>query len=312
MEYLRELLPAGTELKVVVAYDVRQYSDLRGMYPPEVPNPLLGFTSKDFAHIAASVYCAAGVKVYLLPDELDDYISTPELSFLIRRYGAHGGLNVSASHNHPDDNGGKFYNMRGGQEVPPYDEQMVKIVERITDVNGMAYDDALVSGLIYPITPGDRHAYIDLNLGLRLRKGPGVAKIVYSPLHGTGRNTVGRCLQAMGFEMDKQYFEVPEQRAQRAQPRRIEVAAAGERRQGHVEPTYFVGPEAAFRQRHHVRLVRLAVEAAQQLHQLVLGAALPQLADDVRDPRPSGRHRSVPRSRRPSRRAGPSAAAPGP
>ena len=215
VEYLRALLPADTQLKVVVAYDVRQYGDLRGMHPPEVPNPLLGFTSKDFAHIAASVYCAAGVKVYLLPDELDDYISTPELSFLIRRYGAHGGLNVSASHNHPDDNGGKFYNMRGGQEVPPYDEQMVKIVERISDVNGMAYDDALVSGLIYPITPHDRQAYVELNLGLRLRSGAGVAKIVYSPLHGTGRNTVGRCLQAMGFEEGKQLFTVEAQREYR-------------------------------------------------------------------------------------------------
>ena len=215
VEYLRRRFPDESDLKVVVAYDVRRYSDLRQHYPPDVPNPVLGLSSKDFAHIAASVYCAAGVVVYMLPDELDDYLSTPELSFLIREFEAHGGLNVSASHNHPDDNGGKFYNSRGGQEIPPYDEEMVKIVETITDVNSMPYEKALESGLIRPITDAHRQAYVDLNLSLRLRSEPGHAKIVYTPLHGTGRNTVARCLQAAGFEEGKQFFTVEAQRPYR-------------------------------------------------------------------------------------------------
>ncbi|MDA1314952.1 MAG: phospho-sugar mutase [Acidobacteria bacterium] len=209
--YLRERLGADAQLKVVVAYDVRQYADLRQLYPPGVPNPVMGMSSKDFAHIATAVYCAGGVQVHILPDDLNDYISTPELSFLIRRFGAHGGLNTSASHNHPDDNGGKFYNDRGGQEVPPYDEQMVKIVEGIETADIMPYDEAWRSGLVHAINPADRQAYIDLNLALRLRSGTGGAKIVYTPLHGTGRNTVGACLQAMGFEEGKQFFTVPSQ-----------------------------------------------------------------------------------------------------
>ena len=215
VEYLRRRFPDESDLKVVVAYDVRRYSDLRQHYPADVPNPVLGLSSKDFAHIVASVYCAAGVVVYMLPDELDDYLSTPELSFLIRRFEAHGGLNVSASHNHPDDNGGKFYNSRGGQEIPPYDEEMVKIVETITDVKRMPYEKALASGLIRPITVAHRQAYVDLNLSLRLRSEPGGAKIVYTPLHGAGRNTVGRCLQAAGFEEGKQFFTVEAQRPYR-------------------------------------------------------------------------------------------------
>ena len=215
VEYLRRRFPEESDLKVIVAYDVRRYSDLRQHYPADVPNPVLGLSSKDFAHIAASVYCAAGAVVYMLPDELDDYLSTPELSFLIRRFEAHGGLNVSASHNHPDDNGGKFYNSRGGQEIPPHDEEMVKIVETITDVKSMPYEKALESGLIRPITDAHRQAYVDLNLSLRLRTEPGGAKIVYTPLHGTGRNTVGRCLQAAGFEEGKQLFTVEAQRPYR-------------------------------------------------------------------------------------------------
>jgi phosphoglucomutase/phosphomannomutase len=212
VQYLRQRFPKEKELKVVVAYDVRCYADLRQLYPPDVPNPVKGLSSKNFAHYAAAVYCKAGVVVYMLPDELNDYISTPELSFLIRRYGAHGGLNVSASHNHPDDNGGKFYNDKGGQEVPPYDEQMVTIVETITDVDSMTYDDARKTGLIRTVTAEGRQAYIDLNLSLRLGPEPRGAKIVFSPLHGTGINTVGRCLTAMGFEEGKTFFPVEAQR----------------------------------------------------------------------------------------------------
>jgi phosphoglucomutase/phosphomannomutase len=211
VEYLRRRFPNERELKVVVAYDVRCYSDLRQLYPAEVPNPVKGLSSKDFAHFAAAVYCKAGLAVYMLPDDLNDYISTPELSFLIRRYGAHGGLNVSASHNHPDDNGGKFYNDKGGQEVPPYDEQMVKIVETIADVDSMTYEEAHKTGLIRLIKPEDRDAYIELNLNLRLGRKLSGAKIVFSPLHGTGINTVGRCLTAMGFEEGKHFFPVAEQ-----------------------------------------------------------------------------------------------------
>ena len=213
--YLRERLGADAALKVVVAYDVRRFADLRQLYPKDIPNPVMGLSSKDFAQTSTAVYCAGGVEVYMLPDALEDYISTPELSFLIRRYSAHGGLNTSASHNHPDDNGGKFYNDRGGQEVPPYDEQMVKIVEGIESVDIMPYDEALSSGLVHPITPEDRKAYVDLNLGLRLGSGTGGAKIVYTPLHGTGRNTVGACLQAMGFEEGKQFFTVESQKEYR-------------------------------------------------------------------------------------------------
>ncbi len=212
VEYLRKQLGGETELKVVVAYDVRVFNNLRGTYPTDLPNPLIALSSKDLAHIAASVYCAAGVTVYMLPDEPADFISTPELSYLIRRYGAHGGLNMSASHNHPDDNGGKFYNKDGGQEIPPNDEQMVRIVEAISDVESIPYDEVIQSGLLRTITDEDRRAYIDLNLGLRLESSAGPANFVFTGLHGTGLNTVGRCLREMGYQEGEQFFVVEEQR----------------------------------------------------------------------------------------------------
>jgi phosphoglucomutase/phosphomannomutase len=113
----------------VVAYDVRVFNDIRGTYSRDLPNPLLGVTSRDFAKLAAEVYTANGIRVWMPDPSEGQYLSTPELSFSIRHLKAQGGLNISASHNHPDDNGAKIYNDKGSQEVPPVDEALAKIVE---------------------------------------------------------------------------------------------------------------------------------------------------------------------------------------
>ena len=110
---LKEAYP-GEDVVVVVAFDVRLYLDLRGVYDAALPNPLIDMSSADFAAEAAGVYAANGIRVLILDPRGGDYMSTPELSLAIRNNKAHGGLNVSASHNHPDDNGGKFYNRHGG------------------------------------------------------------------------------------------------------------------------------------------------------------------------------------------------------
>ena len=52
--YLQESL-AEARLSVVIAYDVRVFQDLRGLYNPDLPNLLLGMTSRDFACVAAGV-----------------------------------------------------------------------------------------------------------------------------------------------------------------------------------------------------------------------------------------------------------------
>jgi hypothetical protein len=59
---------------------------------------------------------------------------TAELSFTIRYLRAHGGLNISASHNPPDDNGGKFYDEHGGQPVPPDDQIMADLVDQVAHI----------------------------------------------------------------------------------------------------------------------------------------------------------------------------------
>src|SRR5262245_42868714 len=108
-EYLKEQFPGIDALSVIVAYDVRRFQDQRQQYNPSLPNPVLGLSSRDLAHHAVGIYVANGIHATILSPDSTRYLATPELSFLIRQLRAHGGLNISASHNPPDDNGGKFY-----------------------------------------------------------------------------------------------------------------------------------------------------------------------------------------------------------
>jgi len=122
--WLRRRLPSK-DLSVCIGYDVRRFADRGGVYLADVPNPVLGLTSRDLAIHAARAYAEAGVAVWL-PSE--GHLSTPELSYAVRQLGADGGLVISASHNPPDDNGLKVYGADGGQLVPPADEALLQCV----------------------------------------------------------------------------------------------------------------------------------------------------------------------------------------
>ena len=197
--YLSERFP-GVQRSVVVAYDVRCFQDLRGVYDPSQPCSLRGLSSRDFAEMAAEVYAGNGIDVWMLPRGSQTWLSTPELSFAIRYLQASGGLNLSASHNPPDDNGAKVYNHHGGQEIPPFDAQLVDEVERVERIHRKPWDQAVASGRIKSL-PDDLHqAYVALNTDL-FAPASTTARVVFSPLHGTADTTVGDVLRAAGFEV---------------------------------------------------------------------------------------------------------------
>lgn len=200
-DYLKSLYE-GRSVAVVVAYDVRQYNDLRGVYTGETNNPLQGLTSIDFARIAAEVYAANGIAVHMpvmQPEPV--FLTTPELSFSIRKLNAQGGLYISASHNHPDDNGGKIFNARGGQEVPPSDHRMASFVAAVTDVHRLDLREARARGLIKDISPAVHRSYIDLNAALGFDRQKRGARVAFTPLHGTGMTSVYEALQQAGFDV---------------------------------------------------------------------------------------------------------------
>lgn len=153
--------------------------------------------SRKFAEIAANVFAANDIKVYLFADMRP----TPELSFAIRHLGCQGGVVCTASHNPKEYNGYKAYWDDGAQLVPPHDKNVITEVEKILSVGevkwsggesnikivGKEIDDAyleMVKGLsVYPEAIAAQH---DL-------------KIVYTPIHGTGIKLVPAALQKFGF-----------------------------------------------------------------------------------------------------------------
>jgi phosphoglucomutase/phosphomannomutase len=200
VNYLRRRFRTGS-LRIVVAFDVRVFRDLRGLYDPAVPNPLLGLSSRDLARLATAIYAANGVEVHTVPGDGDYYLSTPELSFAIRHLRAHGGLNISASHNHPDDNGAKFHMPSGGQPVPPDDEDLAKEVEAVTSVPAADFDEALRAGRVHWWEAPLHARYLEASLSRSIDPSARRALIAYTPLHGTGLHTVGDVLPQAGFEM---------------------------------------------------------------------------------------------------------------
>ena len=173
-DYVKEQL--GEEgLSCAIAYDTRH-------------------KSRHFAELCASIMAAAGFKVYFL----DDYRSTPELSFLVRWKSCSCGIMVTASHNPPSDNAVKVYWSTGGQILPPHDKAVIARVMNVDDVQRVDFNEALTAGKIEIVTAATDVAFWD-ELKRQAFPGPRELKLIYSPLHGVGASAVLPALEADGF-----------------------------------------------------------------------------------------------------------------
>lgn len=200
-EYLKQRFPGEQNLRVVLAFDVRQFEDKRGVYNPSLPNPVLHLSSREFCQHAAGVYAANGVTPVILPADSKRYVPTPELSFTIRYLRAHGGLNMTASHNPPDDNGSKFYDDRGSQLVPPEDQLMSEMVETVTSIRHVAFAEAARAGKVQFLDDAPHRAFIELCRRESVVPPPkrDEIRVVFTPLHGCGYFCAGEVLEAQGF-----------------------------------------------------------------------------------------------------------------
>ncbi len=202
-QHLRHAFPNRTDLAVVVANDVRLFKDIAGVYRFLGPNhPLLGTSSRSLAKLACEIYAGNGIVAYLAEPQSDGAVlTTPELSFLINQLKAAGGINLSASHNPPDDNGVKVYDRFGSQPVAPDDQMLVDAMTRATSVRTLPFDRAVEQGLIRDIPADLREAYAETYVGLygALYEPKPDLPVVYTPLCGCGLNTVGRVLTRLGF-----------------------------------------------------------------------------------------------------------------
>ena len=188
---------------------MRQFEDKRSVYNPALPNPQLHLSSRSFCQYAAGIYAANGIHAHILPADSKKYLSTPELSFSIRFLVAHGGLNMTASHNPSDDNGSKFYDERGAQPVPPEDQLMSEFVDRVKAIKHLPWQEAVRSGKVHYLEESSHHAYIELCRKQSLIPPPRFdeIRVVFTPLQGVGGMCAGEVLEAQGFRP----IPVPEQ-----------------------------------------------------------------------------------------------------
>ena len=87
--------------------------------------------SRMFAERVADIFASNGIKVFLF----DALRPTPELSFAIRQLKCQSGVMVTASHNPKEYNGYKAYWSDGSQVTAPHDTNIIKEVEKITEVS---------------------------------------------------------------------------------------------------------------------------------------------------------------------------------
>ncbi|TWP48275.1 phospho-sugar mutase [Lentzea tibetensis] len=145
--------------------------------------------SEDFASAAASVLAGAGYDVRVLPGPLP----TPVLAFLVRKHKAVAGVQITASHNPPADNGYKLYLTGGSQIVPPEDRE----IERAIALVPAAVSVPLSSS--YSVVPDvEIESYLERVASLP-RGVSRELKVALTPMHGVGGQMAVDALRRAGF-----------------------------------------------------------------------------------------------------------------
>lgn len=185
--YINKEFASLPQRKVVIGHDCRN-------------------NSRQFAETVANIFSANGIKAYLF----DDLRPTPEVSYAIRHFGCQSGVVITASHNPKAYNGYKAYWNDGAQVTAPHDTNIIDEVNKITSVSDIKFkgNPALVEIIGEEVDT----LYLDevkkLSLDPEVIKRQSDLKIVYSPIHGTGKTLVPWALRNIGFT---NIINIPEQ-----------------------------------------------------------------------------------------------------
>ena len=185
--YLKKAFADLPQIKVAIGHDCRN-------------------NSRKFAEVAADVFSANGIKVYLF----DALRPTPEVSFAIRELGCQSGVILTSSHNPKEYNGYKAYWNDGAQMIAPHDKNTIDEVNKITSVKDVKFRGN--AELIEIIGEEIDRRYLDriktLSLSPEAIAHHHDMKIVYTPIHGTGVKLIPASLKNFGFT---NIIHVPEQ-----------------------------------------------------------------------------------------------------
>ena len=171
----------------------------------ENPSVCIGYDSRIksdvFARVAAGVFAANGVKVFIWPR----LMPVPTVSFAVRHLGADAGVMITASHNPSKYNGYKVYGADGCQITTQAAAQVLAEIEKLDlfrDVHTGSFEEYLEKGWISYIPEETYTAFVENVKAQSVLFGEDVNKataIVYSPLNGAGRWPVLRTLSEMGY-----------------------------------------------------------------------------------------------------------------
>ncbi|MFF6875735.1 MULTISPECIES: phospho-sugar mutase [unclassified Streptomyces] len=147
--------------------------------------------SHDFAQDTAAVMTGAGLRAAVLPRPLP----TPVLAFAIRHLGAVAGVEVTASHNPPRDNGYKVYLGDGSQIVPPADIDIAAEIAAVPSLTTVrrptegweTLDDSVLD------------AYLARTDAVLSEGSPRTARTVYTAMHGVGKDVLLAAFARAGF-----------------------------------------------------------------------------------------------------------------
>lgn len=147
--------------------------------------------SADFARDTAAVMTGAGLRAAVLPRPLP----TPVLAFAIRHLGAVAGVEVTASHNPPRDNGYKVYLGDGSQIVSPVDASIAAEIDAVGPLATVPRPEDGWEVL------GDEvlTAYLERALTVLSPGSPRTARVVHTALHGVGTETLNAAFARAGF-----------------------------------------------------------------------------------------------------------------
>ena len=150
--------------------------------------------SRTFAATAADILSAMGIRVYLH----DAPRPTPQLSFSVKHFHCLAGVVVTASHNPKEYNGYKVYDEYGCQLVPAQAKEVIAYVNAVNDYQEICFEgkkeliqsvdvtEAFVEAVLLQQRSTDKTTNAEL-------------KVIYTPLHGSGRVPVLKALEKSGF-----------------------------------------------------------------------------------------------------------------
>lgn len=159
--------------------------------------------SIEFAKEVATTFAANGIKCFIF----NTLTPTPILSYAIRYYRSHAGVMITASHNPKEYNGFKAYWKDGAQVTPPQDQIIIDEYKKLTDFSmfkTMDYDQGVKDERIIEIYDEVHEAYYKMVESLAIdpeliSKEASKLKVLYTPLHGTGKIPCTEISKRMGF-----------------------------------------------------------------------------------------------------------------